>query len=137
MKDRLNRVFALIVKPHWGWYLFAFFLFWSVVFYFHPIPKSYKTDFIYAGICFYVIWPSIFIGFWSSKIFYSKEDKAFLDKRVRVGIPATDTYFYKKINSGISATRKIFGYVYVLLKVTAFGGIGYIIAIALHLSGSH
>jgi len=137
MKDGFNRVFALIVKPHWGWYFSASFLFWSVIFYFQPVPTSYKTDFMYAGICLYVIWPSIFISFWSSKIFYSNEDKEFLDKRVMVGIPVTDTYFYKKINSGISQTRKFFGYVYVLLKVTAFGGIGYIMAIALQISGRH
>lgn len=73
------------------------------------------------------------MGFWSSKLFYSKEDKQFLDKRVRVGIPATDTYFYTKINSEISVTKKFFGYVYALLKVVAFGGIGYIMAIGLHL----
>ena len=134
MIDKLNKIFALIVRPHWGWYFFVFFIFWSIFFYYYPIPKSYKTDFIYAGVSWYVIWPSIFIGFWSSKLFYANEDKQFLDKRVRVGIPATDTYFYTKINSDISATKKFFGYVYVLLKVVAFGGIGYVMAMGLHLS---
>ena len=134
MKEKINKLFAAIVKPHWGWYFLVFFLFWSVFFYFHPILKSYKTDFIYSGISWFLIWPSIFIVSWSKNIFYSKEDKQFLDKRVRAGIPATDTYFYTKINSDISVGKKFFGYVYVLLKIVAFGGIGYILAIGLHLS---
>lgn len=131
MKEKINRIFAAIVKPHWGEYFFSSFIFWLVAFYFHPIPESYKTDFMFFGVCLYVILPSIFIGFWCSKLFYSQEDKQFLDKRFRVGIPATDTYFYTKINSDISVVKKFSGYVYVLLKVVAFGGIGYIMAIAM------
>lgn len=130
MKTKVNKIFALIVQPHWGWYLLVFFIFWTVVFFYYPIPKSYKTDFKYSGVSWYVIWPSIFLVSWCKNLFYSKADRQFLDKRVRVGIPATDTFFYAKINSDISKTKKFCGYVYALLKPIAFGGIGYIMAIA-------
>ncbi|WP_160255844.1 hypothetical protein [Methylotenera versatilis] len=134
MIDRINRTCAMVLKIHWGWYFFIFFIFWTVFFYLHPIHKSDKTYFIYSGISWYVIFPSVFLVSWCKNIFYSKEDKQFLDNRVRVGIPATDNYFYTKINSDISKSKKLFGYLYTLLKVVAFGGIGYVFAIGLHLS---
>jgi hypothetical protein len=116
-------------KTTLGMVFFFFLYFLGNIFLFHPNSKTYKTDFLFHGITWYVIWPSIFLVSLSKNMFYSEADKEFLDKRVIVGIPATDTFFITKINSEISSIKKSFGYVYVISKVVAFGGIGYILAI--------
>ena len=94
------------------------------------VPKDIKSSFFTSYIG-YLIASLVLCGSWANLIFYSKQDRVFLDSRVQAGIPATDTYFYTKINSDISFVKKFFGYAYVLLKVFGFSGLGYILAMGL------
>lgn len=130
MIDKVNKVFAALVKPHWIKYVLVFFFIGIVFFSFYPFPKDIKSSFFTSNIV-YLIASLVLCGSWANLIFYSKQDRVFLDSRDRAGIPATDTYFYTKINSDISFVNKFFGYAYVLLKVFGFSGLGYILAMGL------
>ena len=130
MIDKVNRIFAALVKPHWIKYVLAFFFIGVVFFSFYPFPNDIKSSFFTSDII-YLTALFHFCCSWASLVFYTRQDRILLDSRVLVGIPATDTYFYTKINSNISVTKKLFGYVYALLKVFGYGGLGYILAMGL------
>lgn len=120
MIDKVNRIFAGLAKPHWIKYVLVFFFIGVVFFSFYPFPKDIKTDFFYHDLYIFALGCFPLCGI-SCLVFYSVEDRVFLDKRNNGGIPATDTYFYTKINSNISAIKKTFGYAYALLKVFGYG----------------
>lgn len=131
MIDKVNRVFAALVKPHWGWYVVLWFflgvlLFSLIGFPAHLDDKLYTSKYMFFGVLLLQQ-----LCFFSHKFFYTKEDKAYLDSRVNGGIPATDVYFLIKMSSDIGLVKKLLGCLYVLLKVFGYGGIGYIMAVGL------
>jgi len=63
-----------------------------------------------------------------SKLFYKRYEIGGKESPIaNTGMVITDNYFYTKINSDITSTKKMFGYIYVMLRVWTLIGIGFLL----------
>lgn len=131
MMDKINRIFAALVRPHWIWYWLVFLIIGLTVFAIAPPPKT-RMDFINKDFYYFVIFPCIFLCGFFCRAFYTYEELNAIAKSRRLGYPNTDNYFYTKITSDIDTSKKLFGYVYVLTKLTSWIAGGYLMGIGFY-----
>ena len=131
MIDKINRIFAALVRLHWIWYWLIFFIVGLMIFASAPLPKT-MMSFLNKEFYYFVIFPCICICGFCCRSFYTRVEVQSLAKSQRLGYPNTDSYFFTKINSDIDASKKFFGYLYVLTKVTAWIGVGYLMGIGFY-----
>jgi len=123
--DKVNKIFAALAKVHAIAYLLVG-GFCTATLYMFLLDMKINMELLrtigYTGL-FAMVAHFIF-----SKLFYERYElgSKYLPK-TNSGIVKTDTYFYTKINSNITSTKKLAGYIYVILRIWALIGFGFIL----------
>lgn len=125
MIDKLNRIFAILAKVHAVTYLLVGGVCTALLYTFLLDMETIMEWFRplgYSGLFAMIIY-SIF-----SKVFYERYElgRKYLPI-TNTGMVKTDTYFYTKINSDITNIKKLVGYIYVILRIWALIGLGFIL----------
>lgn len=115
MIDKINKIFAVLAKVHAATYFLVGGLCTTSLYVYLVEPQTHKIWFkwigysgIFAMLAYYLL----------SKFFYDKYE---LGRKNLVmnnrGMVMRDAYFYTKINNDITSTKKMAGYLYVVLRL--------------------
>ncbi|PKL24392.1 MAG: hypothetical protein CVV46_16950 [Spirochaetae bacterium HGW-Spirochaetae-2] len=117
MVDTINKIFAILAKAHAVVYMlvggiFTAFLYLNFIDY-----QVHKISLMRIGNAGIFIMVTYFI---LSRYFYEKYElgKKYLPM-TNTGMVKRDTFFYTKINSNITSSRKLVGYLYVVFRIGA------------------
>lgn len=131
MIDKINRIFAAILKVNTGYYLFCAYIVGMIFIKIMVFPtdaigmknNAYTSPdiFLYCIFLFITCNPLY-------NLFYTSEEKK-LQRYTRLGIPQVDPLFYQKISSDIHPIKRLIGYGYALFKIISYTSLGYLMAI--------
>ena len=125
MIDKINRIFAAFAKVNAVTYLLVGGFFTALL---YTILLDAEAS---IGLLRLIGYAWIFANlsyFISRKFFYERyELGGKLLRQTNSGMILRDTYFYTKINSDITYTKKLAGYIYVVLRVWSITGLGFIL----------
>lgn len=123
--DVINKFFAALAKVHAGKYIFVGGFCTAIL---YTILLDAKANIEWLRVIGYA-WILTNIGYFIfSRLFYKRNEIGGKHSPItNTGMVITDNYFYTKINSDITDTKKMFGYFYVILRVWTLIGIGFIL----------
>jgi hypothetical protein len=130
MENYMNKFFTFLAELN-GWYLMLFgFLLTLILFYIVPIEEQIQyrrsvATVLYFGLM-YLVSPYFFYNRLElSRLQYARNYLFRKTFNHNLNLAITDTHFSAKINSGISLSKKAWGYVYASSRVIffTFGGI--------------
>lgn len=125
MKDWINKFFANLAKVDALTYLLVG-GFCSAFIY--TLLLDAKTSLEFLRPIGYAVFIVMMSNGYITRRFYEKFElgRKYLPK-TNSGIVKKDTFFYTKINSNITSTKKLAGYIYVIFRVWTLIGLGFIL----------
>lgn len=119
MIDKVNRVFAALAKIHAATYCLVG---GACIAFFYIYFTNFQTN---KGWLVYVVILTNIMNFILTKQFYEKYELGRKNLPTHRDLVMKDAYFYTKINSDITSTKKLTGYLYVLFRMGANIFIGF------------
>lgn len=115
MIDTINKIFAALIKVHAVVYMLVGGIFTAFLYVWLVDSQNHTVWFIRIGYAGIFIMATYFV---LSRLFYEKYElgRKYLPMNNN-GMVMKDAHFYTKINSEITSSKKLFGYLYVVFRI--------------------